>query len=71
MVTRSSGGSPMTGRAPTGSVDLGEASEMVGSVREVAHRHDREVGRRLGLRLVFAKILHKDLPIYRGFDTHA
>jgi hypothetical protein len=54
-----------------GSVDLGEASEMVGSVREVAHRHDREVGRRLGLGSVFAKIPHKDSPIYRGFDTHA
>jgi hypothetical protein len=45
MTTGSSGGSPMTGRAPTGSVDLGEASRMVGSVREAAHRRGGEVGR--------------------------
>jgi hypothetical protein len=49
MMTDSSGGSPMMRRALTGSVDLGEASGMVGSVREAAHRRDGEVGRRLGL----------------------
>jgi hypothetical protein len=54
-----------------GSVDLGEASGMAGSVREAAHRRDGEVGRRLELGSVFAKIPHKGAPIYRGFDTHA
>jgi hypothetical protein len=68
--TGSSGGSPTTGRALTGSVDLGEASGMVGSVWEAAHRRDREVGQRLGLGSVFAKIPYKGSPIYRGFDTH-
>jgi hypothetical protein len=70
-VTGSSGASPTTGRAPTGSVDLREASGMAGLVWEAAHRRDREVGRWLELGSVFAKIPHKGSPIYRGFATHA
>jgi hypothetical protein len=45
MVTGSSGGSPMTGRALTEAVDLGEAFRMVGLAREVAHWHGGELGR--------------------------
>jgi hypothetical protein len=51
-------------------VDLKEASGMVGSTREIEHQHDSEVGWRLGLGSIFAKIPHEGLPIYRGFDIH-
>jgi hypothetical protein len=71
MVTGSSSGSPITGRALTGAVDLGEDSGMVVSAREPAYQCDGKVGQRLGLGLVFAKIPHEGSPIYRGFDTHA
>jgi hypothetical protein len=66
----SSGGSPTTRRAPKGSVDLREASGMVGSVREAAHRRDGEVGWRLWLGSDFAEIQHRGSHIYRGFDTN-
>jgi hypothetical protein len=70
-VTGSSGGSPATGRAPMGAVDLGEAFGMVGSSQEASHWCDSEVGRWLGLGSIFTKIPHEGLPIYRGFDAHA
>jgi hypothetical protein len=65
MVTNSSGGSPMMGRAPTGVVDLGEASELFGFAREAAHQRDGTIGQWLGLGSVFAKILHEGSPISR------
>jgi hypothetical protein len=54
-VIGSSGGSPMTGRALTRAVDLGEASETVGLAWEAAHRCGDELGWQLGLGQDFMK----------------
>jgi hypothetical protein len=62
------------GGAPTGVVDLGEASGMVGSLREAAHQRDSEVGWWLGLGSVLEKFCTKPhlfigvlIPTHRGF----
>jgi hypothetical protein len=55
-VTDSSGGSPTTGRAMTGVVDLRDAFRMVGSAWEAAHRRGGELGRWLGHGQDFKKL---------------
>jgi hypothetical protein len=55
MLTGSSSGSPMMGRALTGDLDLGEASRMVGSAQEVVHRRGGKLGWWLGLGQDFMK----------------
>jgi hypothetical protein len=56
-------------------VGLGEASGMVGSVREATHRRDEEVGRRLWLGSVLQNYRTRAhlfigvlIPTRRGFD---
>jgi hypothetical protein len=51
----SSGGPPTMRRAPAEAVDFREASGMVGSAREAAHRQGGKLGRRLGLGQDFMK----------------
>jgi hypothetical protein len=66
VVIGSSGGSPTTGRTPTGAVDLGEASGVVGSAREAAHRCGGELGWQLGFGLDFYEIEDRRCTIYMG-----